>query len=338
MSRTWPGYLPPVAAFVLTLVGTGLTALAAGGGDGSVSLGWLAVLLPVPLAVSVCWGVAFLTGRPLVLSVLAALAWLVVSLVWLPGDVTLPLVGNVAAGLVTGFALARNWRLDFALLGVTAVLLPAIVWSLTEMPVADQIQILETDMLELLEENIPSGASEADRAKALETEIRALERMMDLAERIYPWVLGLGLLGQAAIIMGLIGLVLRRLGFARVGWGLPPFTRWRVPFYLVWILVAGVGLMLTRAPVAASAGLNLALLAGTVICVQGLAVQFFVTGRMMGPAVRTVYWLIMGVLFPFLILASGVVLGLVDQWWDLRRLDAVPDTGDGNSDGRDDLE
>jgi uncharacterized protein YybS (DUF2232 family) len=338
MVKSWPGYLPPLAALVLTLLGTGLTALAGGGSDGSVSIGWLAVLMPVPLATSVCWGLALWTGRPLLLTVMAAAAWLVISLTWLGMDVTWPLAGNVAAGLVTGFAMARTWRIDFALLGVTAVLLPAIIWSMMQMPLADQLQIIETDMLELLEQNIPSGATEADRAKALETETRAMESMMDLAARIYPWILGLGLLGQAAIILGLTGLVLRRLGLAWVGWRLPPFTRWRLPFYLVWIVVAGVGLMLTRAPVAGTAGLNLALLAGTVICIQGLSVQFFVTGRMMGPAARTVYWLVMGVFFPYLILASGIVLGLVDQWWDIRRLGPPPESGDGNPDGGDDLE
>jgi hypothetical protein len=33
----------------------------------------------------------------------------------------------------------------------------------------------------------------------------------------------------------------------------------------------------------------------------------------------------MGIFFAPLALASGVVLGLVDQWWDIRRLDADDD-------------
>jgi hypothetical protein len=36
----------------------------------------------------------------------------------------------------------------------------------------------------------------------------------------------------------------------------------------------------------------------------------------------------MGVFFAPLVLVSGVLLGLVDQWADLRRLDAVPGDDD----------
>ena len=145
---------------------------------------------------------------------------------------------------------------------------------------------------------------------------------------------GIGVLGQAAIILALTGWGLRRLGIAWPGWGLPPFTRWRLPFYLVWILVAGIALYLTRRPGIESAGLNLALLAASVISLQGLAVQFWVTGRLMdpegpmgkkGPVLEVVYWVIAGIFLIPVILASSVVLGLADQWMDIRRLTTPPE-------------
>lgn len=332
MARTMPGYLPPVAALALTFAVGGLMSLASGRGEGAGSAG-MAVLLPLPLLVSAAWALALLAGRPRRILPVAAGTWLAAALAFFPAGVTWPLAGNAAAGIAAGWALGLRWRLDAALAVVTAALLPALVWSLVELPPTDQLELLEPQLLEMLEENLPAGASEADRARALELETRALERMMDTAARIYPWVLGLGVLGQAGIILVISAWGLRRMGIPWPGWGVPPFTRWRLPFYLVWVLLAGLGLFLTRAPVLATAGLNVALLAGSVLCLQGLSVQVWVTARMMGPALRTAYWLFMGVFFAPLVLASGLVLGLADQWLDIRRLEAAPVDGEDGSPG-----
>jgi hypothetical protein len=113
------------------------------------------------------------------------------------------------------------------------------------------------------------------------------------------------------------------------GWKVPPFARWRLPFYLVWLLVAGLGLMLTRTAYLATAGLNLALLVACILSVQGIAVQWQVTSRLLSNLGRLLYWLVMGVFFAPLVLVSGVLLGLVDQWADLRRLEAAPGDDDG---------
>ena len=53
---------------------------------------------------------------------------------------------------------------------------------------------------------------------------------------------------------------------------------------------------------------------------------------------RVIYWTVMGVFFVPLVLASGVVLGLVDQWWDIRRLGTAVDDDDNdeNDDESDD--
>lgn len=331
MARLLPGYLPPVVALALTLAVGGLMTLVASGDEVDTGSGVVALLLPLPLLVSGIWGWALIAGRPRRVVLAAAGAWLATALMAFPAGVTWPLAGNALAGMAAGYALGLRWRLDAALAVITAALLPALVWSLLEMPPTDQLEILEPQLLEMLEQNLPAGASEADRAKALEVETLALRRMMEMAARIYPWVLGLGVLGQAGIILVITAWGLRRMGIPWAGWGVPPFTRWRLPFYLVWVLVAGLGLMVTRAPILGTAGLNLALLAASVICLQGLSVQFWVTARMMGPALRTAYWLFMGVFFAPLILASGVVLGLADQWMDIRRLNAPPEE-DGNGD------
>ena len=52
------------------------------------------------------------------------------------------------------------------------------------------------EMLNVLEENLPPGATQDQRVLVLKEETRNLEKMSALAARIYPFVIGVGLLGQ----------------------------------------------------------------------------------------------------------------------------------------------
>jgi hypothetical protein len=327
MTGRWPGYAVPVAVLLVTLGLTMAMALVAGGTDVSdpASGVGLLLLMPAPLFVAIAWGGALLIGRPHRLAALAAAVWFGTAWFLVPHGMVWQLVGHVTAGLLGGLALGRHWRLDAAVLAVALALSPILVWTSVHVPPAEQVEVFRTEMLKTVEQNLPAGADADQKARALAEQDKQMERIGDLAARIYPFVLGIGVLGQAGIILSVLWLVIRSLGMAPTGWRLPPFTRWRVPFYVVWVLAAGLGLLVTRHAVLARAGLNLALLAACVLGVQGLAVQFQVTGRMMSRLGRVIYWSLMGIFFAPLALASGVVLGLVDQWWDIRRLDADDD-------------
>jgi len=340
MPRSWPGYLPSMLAVPVTLVLTGVYATAVGGSEPVGPLRGMALLLliPVPLVVAVIWGSAILASRPFLAAIAGALVWLASSHLLLPQEVVWQLAGNVAAGLAAGLALGLRWRLDAALVAVAVALLPMILWTVAEVPVQEQLQMVSQEMLIVLEDNLPLGATDEQRVLALEEETRNLAKMSALAARIYPFVIGVGLLGQGGIILALVWFAVRRLNVAVAGWALPPFSRWRLPFYLVWSLVAGLGLMLTRTPYLATAGLNLALLAACVLSVQGVAVQFHVTSRMLSKTGRLFYWLVMGFFFAPLVLVSGVALGLVDQWADLRRLQVTAEDDDGVAGKSDDIE
>jgi len=340
MPRSWPGYLPSLLAAAVTLVLTAVYAAAAGGSEplGALRFVLLLFLIPLPIGLSVIWGSAVLTSRPFRAVVIGAGVWFALSWFLLPRDVVWQLAGNVAAGLAAGLALGLRWRLDTALTVVVAALLPVIVWTVIQVPVREQLDVASQEMLNLIEESLPEGASKDQRTEAMEEGKRNLEKVSSQVERIYPFVLGLGLYGQAGIILVLVLFPVRRLGFAVQGWVFPPFSRWRLPFYLVWLLVLGVGLMLTRAPYAATAGLNLTLFVGSILSVQGIAVQFHVTNLMLSRMGRLVYWVVMGAAAAPLILASGVVLGLVDQWVDLRRLQVRHDDEDGNAGDSGDIE
>jgi len=125
-----------------------------------------------------------------------------------------------------------------------------------------------------------------------------------------------------------VWLIARRLVLIGPSNRWPPFTHWRLPFYLVWILVAGIGLMLTRQRVWADAGLNIVLVTGFLLSIQGVAVQAFVIARMMTAVFQVIFWTVMGVFFSPLLVISGVLLGLADQWLDLRRLHRPGDQDD----------
>jgi len=321
----------------------GLTAVYAAVAGGSGPPGALRIILslfliPLPIGLSVIWGSAVLTSRPFLAVVVGAGVWLALSYFLLPHDVVWQMAGNVAAGLAAGLALGFRWRLDGALTVVVAALLTVIVWALIQVPVQEQLDVARQEMLNLIEESIPDSASLDQRTEAMEDGKRNLEEISSQVERIYPFVIALGLFGQAGIILVLVLFSVRRLGFAVQGWVIPPFSRWRLPFYLVWLLVLGVGMMVTRTPFVATAGLNLTFFVAGILSIQGIAVQFHVTNLMLSKMGRLVYWVVMGAIFAPLILISGIVLGLVDQWADLRRLQVHHDDEDGNAGDSSDIE
>lgn len=329
-THRWPGFAAPLTALLVTSVLTWLMALLSGVGDDANALRGVAmlVLMPAPLVVAVMWGGAVLVGRPHRLAPIAAAIWLVIAWLLVPHDFSYQLVGYVVAGLLAGLALGLRWRLDLSVLAVALAMCPILVWTSIQVPVAEQMDLYRGEMLKALEQNLPANASEAQREKALAEEQKKLEQVTRLAGKIYPSLLGVGVLGQAGIILALLWWTVRALGLNPYRWRVRPFVQWRVPFYVVWVLIAGLALLVTRQPGLTNAGLNLVILAAGALSVHGTAIQFHVTGRMMSGAGRLVYWLVMGVFFAPLVMASGVVLGLIDQWWDIRRLEA----GAGNDD------
>lgn len=334
MTRPWPGYLPPLAAATATLAACLLFDAVSGAvaaDEGAAGL-LAVVLLPVPLLVSVLWCGVVVAARPHWLVFPAMAGWLAAGLVLSSGETVWPLASHAAAGLVAGFALGARWRLDAALGGVVIMLMPLTLWSVHELPVGEQLEMLEAELLPQLERALPAAADAEQRQRALDLEEHRLGALLDLAGRVYPFVLAIGLLGQALLVLVLGWLSVRVFGWRLPPWRPPPFARWRLPFYLVWVLAVGVGLMITRLPTAAAVGLNLALLAATLLSIQGIAVQFQVTARFMSPLGRVVFWTLAGLFAAPVIIPGGVLLGLADQWLDLRRLDRPPtDAGAGRN-------
>jgi len=325
MARVTPGpsaFLSPLAALI-TLAVAWVVALVSGDmAAGGPAVGfWLLVVLPAPMLVAVLWGRAAWGERRVARLAAAVAVWLLAGHLLLSAADTWQMTANVAAGLVAGWAWRRGWRLDAALAGVVLMLLPLIVWAAVQMPVREQLAAISDQSLKMLEEQAPPGTDPAELEKAREIGRQRFAQLSDLTVRLYPSLIGAGLIGQALVILLLVRLAGRRLDQVARGRKLPPFSQWRLPFYFVWVLAAGIGLLITRRAPWADAGLNLMVLSAAILSVQGLAVQFHMSRRFLPPVGLVIYWTLMGLAFLPLIVTS-VLLGLADQWRDLRRLDS----------------
>jgi hypothetical protein len=318
----WPGFAIPVVALVVSLAVTWLFSAVVALGETSAAIAnlGLLILLPSPIVVSVIWGGALLIGRPHRLAFFAAVGWLVICWVVLPHQFVWQYLGNVAAGLLAGLALGLRWRLDVALLAMALAMAPLLIFASLEMPIQEQMQLSREAIVEVLEESLPADAKEADNARVMAEFKRNMDSLTDQLTKMYPFLLAVGALGQAAMILTLVWLLAKAGGLRPYRWAFPPFTEWRLPFYLVWVLVAGLGLFFVRQPEISKAGRNLALLAAFVLSAQGLAIQVYVTRRMMSTVRQVLYWVILGTVLIEPGIYIAVALGVLDQWWDLRRL------------------
>ncbi len=334
MTGRWPGFATPLVALLVTLSLTWFYSAVVAIGDSSsavASLGLL-VLMPSPIVVSVVWGGALLLGRPHRLALAGAALWFVICWLVLPHEMVWQYLGNVVAGLLAGVALGMRWRPDLALAAMALVMAPLLIFAAVEMPIEEHMQLTGDSVMEMMAEGMPSDLAEAEKDRLLRETRRSLDSMKVQLTKMYPFVLAVGALGQSAIILVLVWLLAKAGGQKPRRWALPPFTEWRLPFYLVWLLVVGLGMSFVHQPALSKAGYNLALLAAFILSVQGLAIQVYVTRRTMGTLRQVIYWVILGTILVKPGIFIAVALGVVDQWWDIRRLATRNLTGNDDND------
>jgi uncharacterized protein YybS (DUF2232 family) len=172
-------------------------------------------------------------------------------------------------------------------------------------------------------ERMPADLSPADRKTALAAFDKVGERSLSMAERFWPSMVLAGLMSQTAIFL------LAGWGLARLAVAAPPRPRltplalWRAPFATVWVLIGGLVLvLLTATGLAGLIGWNLVVLAATLLIIQGLGVQTWLVARVLPRAGLGAFFLA-----PAMI-GGGALIGLADQWMDLRRLRRPPDSDD----------
>lgn len=199
--------------------------------------------------------------------------------------------------------LVRALAATAATAGTTALLVVATGgWSeLDWMMAAHYREVAET-----MGRTWPGGLTDADRV---------VEVAARLPARLFPSFLAVG--SVAALAVGWWGY--RRLGRQ----GEPPLgrlTEFRFPDVLIWVLIAGVALLVVPlADGAARVGSNLVFFMGALYALRGLAVLTALVLGMVGPQLPVLLVLGVAGLFLYPIVVAGtLLLGLTDTWLDLR--------------------
>ena len=106
------------------------------------------------------------------------------------------------------------------------------------------------------------------------------------------------------------------------------FAEWRLPDGTVWILMAGLALVLTDFRAWLPTAWTLLIIPSLGYCVQGIAVvESLLLLRGMPPSIITLTLLFVSVMaLPVFVVATACI-GLSDVWLDFRRLEAAPEDG-----------
>src|SRR5262245_23752603 len=104
------------------------------------------------------------------------------------------------------------------------------------------------------------------------------------------------------------------------------FAEWRLPDKMVWLFLAGLGLLLADLKPWVPTAATFLIVAGLGYCMQGIAVvESLLLLRGVPPSIITLTLAFVFIMaFPIFILTT-VCVGLSDVWLDYRRLEAVPD-------------
>ena len=132
----------------------------------------------------------------------------------------------------------------------------------------------------------------------------------------------------SGLLIAVLAYLVGGIAGGRLGLSLPPalpFRMWRPWAWLIWVLIAGLALQLLGSGAAADLALNLVVTMAALYAVQGLAVVRFFVHRLGIPG------LVELLAYLLLVLVAGVAafllaaLGLLDTWFDWRRLDPAED-------------
>ena len=315
-SRIWP----VIAAGSVMVV---LAAIAGhrDGGLADLGLGSVGLVLPA------LWCAAMLVSRDprTVASALVIAAGIAVALTDAAGGMVLG--GHALAGAVGGWTLGRRWPVLPALALSGAMLIPGLVLGLGGTSYPDAVAEAKDELRRQIEAGPLAEIAPEDQATTRAVLDDALDGTMTVVRRFWPALLAGGFMIQAALFL-VCGRGLARLIDPTVpqptAWS---FHRWRAPFASVWVLIGGLALSLVGSGGAAMIGWNVVLAAAVLLMVQGLAVQFWLIRQALPPAGQILFWVVGVALFAPVVMGGGALVGLVDQWWDLRRLQR-PDTTD----------
>lgn len=316
-SRIWP-----VIAAASVMVVLAMIAGHRDGGLADVGLGSVSLVLPA------LWCAAMLVSRD-PRTVGAALLIAVGIAIVLNDTVSGMVLGiHALAGAVGGWTLGRRWPVLPALALVAGTLIPGLVLDLGETSYPDAVAEANDELRRQLETGPLAEMEPEDQAATRAVMDDALDGTLTVVRRFWPALLAGGFMIQAALFLvcgrGLARLIDPTVPRPTAG----SFHRWRAPFASVWVLIGGLALSLVGSGGAAMIGWNVVLAAALLLMVQGLAVQHWLIRQALPPAGQILFWVVGVALFAPVMIGGGALVGLVDQWWDLRRLQRPDKTDD----------
>jgi hypothetical protein len=144
--------------------------------------------------------------------------------------------------------------------------------------------------------------------------IDSLYQTADFQAMVYPALLALGSLAG----LGLVWWTFRRLVTRGAVQPFAPLREFRFRDEMVWLLIAGIVLLLLPAQLGARAGTNLVTFMGALYAVRGLAVVLALTGSPSFGSLMFVGVAMLIPVVPILVMTGTFVLGVTDTWLDLR--------------------
>ncbi len=221
------------------------------------------------------------------------------------------LLGGFFAASSIGFP---RWRLvsrSLAAVGGSGVvagvfyLLRADAWSNLDWGVNDRLSVVLGNVLQGLEV-VREGQAVSPALVA------AVYRTVELQAAVFPAVLAL----ESMAALGVAWWLYRRLGF-HDDQGLAPVRQFAFNDHLVWVLIAGLVLVVTRmSDGAVRVGANLAVFMTALYALRGAGVVAFVNG---GLSLFGALMFVLGVLFAApVVVGFAALLGIADTWLNLR--------------------
>ncbi|MEN8188302.1 MAG: DUF2232 domain-containing protein [Thermodesulfobacteriota bacterium] len=175
------------------------------------------------------------------------------------------------------------------------------------------VNMLDQGMSEAIKYYQESSSIPADSLFLLE---QTIAQMRMIIPRLLPAILGTMILSSVWLAM-VFGnrLLLKNTGSCP--W--PPFRQWQLPDNLIWLMVVGFLLSVLAGESGKTIGYNVVIVTGVIYCFQGVAVLIFLFDKWkVPPLLRLVLYIVLIFQSFGAILLS--LLGVVDVWFDLRRL------------------
>ena len=226
----------------------------------------------------------------------------------------------VVMGLVGGMLLERGFGYGAAIFGST---LPAVLQSVAMVFFAQEL-IPEKELRQLVTQLESMGLQ-------MEHQGYSIPEIASLALRLQPGM---------ECVMGVLSLVLAyRFGqflAPRFGLGLPPstsFRLWRPWDELIWALIGSLVLVLVGDGVLRDLGLNALVVVAAIYATHGVAVARFYMARLGVPTLVELF------VYLSLVFAMGIsvpllgAVGVLDTWFDWRRLRSPQGQPEGDADG-----